>query len=413
MQISDIVLFGTNHKIAPLELREQTALSEIICFQGMGHLPATGQIAEILIYSTCNRLEFLYITHDKDQAKALVTHFLRVHSGLSDVEIAKYFYTKTGLDAVRHLFRVTSSLDSMVVGEPQILGQIKKAYEMSRQARSTGVILNRLLHKAFFTAKKVRHETEIGNHAVSISHAAVELAQNLLTDLGRCNVLLIGAGTMGTLAAHKIARYQPRAFFIANRTYDRALTLATELACQAVAWKDLRSVLADVDLIISAAACDSYLLDPDNLPGRSRSLVIIDIGLPRSVAPEINNLPNCTVHDLDSLQTVVAHNQALRHRAAAAAEVIVQHEAAIFAEWMKGFALKPTLLAARSKLHATVLQELSLADISLDDEMAELLAKRIVNRFWHNPGQHLKKLSHEASKAHYLDLMRKLFDLDI
>lgn len=410
MQISDIVLFGTSHKTAPLELREKVALSEAVCLQGMGHLVATGIIAEIMIYSTCNRLEFLYVACDTAKAKALVTHFLKAHTGVSDAEITGGFYTKTGLSAVEHLFRVASSLDSMVVGEPQILGQIKAAYHLSRQARSTGVVLNRLLHKTFFTAKKVRHETAVGSHAVSVSHAAVELAQKQLADLSRCGVLLMGAGEMGALAAHKIAKYRPQSFFIANRTYARAQALAADLTGQAVVWEDISPVLEKVDLVISSAVCSSYLLCYNDLLERTRPLVIIDIGMPRNVDPDINNLPDCTVYDLDSLQQEVARNLSLRQNEALAAGEIITHEVETFANWLKDLALKPTMLALRSKLHAVVMQEL--AGTGLGDEAAELLAKRIVNRFWHAPGQHLKKLAHEDSRPHYLDIMRKLFDLD-
>lgn len=412
MRISDVVLFGTSHKTAPLELREKVALSEDVCLQGMGHLVKAGVIAEIIIYSTCNRLEFLCVARDHSQAPVLLADFLKAHTTVSDNEIQTYFYTKTGLDAVRHLFCVAASLDSMVVGEPQILGQLKQAYRLSHQARSTGVILNRLLHKTFSAAKKVRTETAIGSHAVSISHAAVELARKQLGDLSNCDVLLIGAGEMGALAARKLAQQRPRSFFIVNRTYTRAQDLAAGLSGQARARDELDAVVEKVDLVISSAVCNNYILWYNNLINRTRPLVVIDIGLPRNADPAINNIPGCTVYDLDSLKQAVEQNLERRGQEASAATVIIDNEVEVFARWVRDLALQPTMLALRDKLYDTVMHELARSDSGFDNAAAEQLAKSIVNRFWHDPARHLKDLSHENTQPHYLDIVRKLFDLD-
>lgn len=409
MQLSNITLFGISHKTASLELREKVALSETVCLQGMGHLVAAGIISEIVIYSTCNRLEFLYVAQNQAKAKALVCHFLKARTGIADSDIEAGFYTKTGLNAVKHLFSVAASLDSMVVGEPQILGQLKAAYKLAQEARSTGVVLNRLLHKTFFTAKKIRTETAVGSHSVSISHAAVDLAKNTLSDLSRCGVLLIGAGEMGALAAQKVARYQPQTFLIANRTYAKAQNLAASLQGAAVAWDELAPALEKVDLVISSTVSNNYILWYNDLVNRTRPLVIIDISLPRNVDPAINTLAACTVYDLDSIQATVAQNMGLRENEAQCARALIEAEALAFANWLHGLALKPTMLALRAKLHETVVQELERNDIATDAAKA---ARSVVNRFLHDPTQRLKTLEQGDKQDLYLDLIRKLFDLD-
>lgn len=413
MQIDDIVLMGISHKTASVELREKTALSETVCLQGMGHLIAAGVISEILIYSTCNRLEFLYVAQNHEKAQALIRYFLKAHTNVSDYELESCFYLKTGLNAVKHIFRVAASLDSMVMGEPQILGQIKNAYRLALQARSTGVILNRLLHKTFFTAKKIRTETAIGRNPVSVSHAAVDLAKNELNDLSRCRVLLIGAGEMGTLAAQKIAQHQPQAFFIANRTYDKARALALSLNGEAVLWHDLLPATQKVDLIVASTVSNNYILWYNDFLNRIKPLVVIDIGMPRNVDPAINELAACKVYDLDNVQSIVEQNRLLRENEALAAENIIEAEALGFERGMRDFAVKPTMLALRGKLHDIVMQEM--AKLPLDvaaRKEAEKTADIIVNRFLHNPVQSLKMQEHKESQALYLDMMRKLFDLD-
>lgn len=411
MQINDIVLFGLSHKSAPLAIREKAALPEAACLQGMGHLAAV--VGEILIYSTCNRVEILYVANDKDDAREQVAGFFETRTGLARADFESYCYTKTGLAAVKHIFSVAASLDSMVVGETQILGQIKQAYARGLKARSTGVVLNRLLHKAFAAAKRVRTETTVGSHTVSISHAAVALAGNLCGNLGQCRALLIGAGEMGALAAQKLALHRPKELLIVNRTHAKAQALARDLGGSAVKWEDLHKALDTADIVISSAVCEEYILNREDLHNRKRPLVLVDIGLPRNLDPAIGDLTNCRLYDLDALQTIVKKNMALREAEAKIAENIIDAEVLAFAGWLREFSLKPTMLALRTKLQDIVVLELAKSKAQFTaQEDADKLAKAVVNRFLHEPTSKLKNAAHGENHNFYLDVLRKLFDLD-
>ena len=291
-----IGLLGMNHKSAPVEIREQLALacrSEVHPLQALPRLECVG---ELFALSTCNRVEFLFTCETLDPAVRELKSVLLVHLGHAGTDdLEQYFYLHQDLDAVEHLFRVASSLDSMVVGEPQILGQIKAAYREATEYRSVGVILNRLLHKSFSVAKRVRSETRIGSLAVSISYAAVELARKIFGDLREKRILLIGAGEMAELAAEHLRAQGVRRMFVANRTLERAIELARQFKAESIPFAHILDTLKSVDIIITSTGSPEPILTHSDIRSRmrerrNRPLFFIDIAVPRDVESRVNEL---------------------------------------------------------------------------------------------------------------------------
>jgi glutamyl-tRNA reductase len=311
-----IVLIGLNHKTAPVEIREKFAS---VCVDGatpLEHISKLQPVKEVLFISTCNRMEVLFTTPLLDQGIGMVVRYLADIYGQTSAALKPYLYIHLDHDAVKHSFRVACSLDSMVVGESQILGQIKQAYRNAVEAKTSGVILNRLLHKSFSVAKRVRTETQIGSSAVSISYAAVKLAKKIFQDLQGKKAMLVGAGEMAELAAEHLLAQGVDEIIVANRTVDRALALARRFNGTTISLDELASELQQVDIIISSTGSPEPIISFQDVrkqmrARRNRPLFLIDIAVPRDIDPEVNRLDNVYLYNIDDLQGIVEMNRSL------------------------------------------------------------------------------------------------------
>ncbi len=418
-----IVLIGLNHKTAPIDIREKFAA---VCTDGVVQLQQLAQyqpLKEVFQVSTCNRMEVLFTTPTLDQGMGVVVGFLGEIYGQTGAALKPYLYTYIDQEAVKHLFRVTCSLDSMVVGEPQILGQIKQAYRQAVEARTSGVILNRLLHKAFSVAKQVRTETRIGRSAVSISYAAVELAKKIFNDLAGKVVLLIGAGEMAELAAEHLLNNSVDRIIVANRTLERAMALAKRFRGTSVPLEEVAEELSRADIIISSTGSPDPILRADEVKRRMRSrrnrpLFFIDIAVPRDIDPEVNRIENVYLYNIDDLQGIVDLNRADRLREAGRAEHIITAEALKFESWLRTLEVVPTIVALREKAEQIRQGELKKTFGHLDplpEDLAkslQVVTQSIVNKVLHAPILFLKRTSSKARKEFYLDTARKMFNLD-
>ena len=420
--MSDIVLVGINHKTASVALRECIAFSEeesVVAVQALVRQP---NLNEVILFSTCNRVEVLFVTDDKSPAISATKKFIADFNKIPLEEFENALYVHEGDAAVRHVFRVASSLDSMVVGEPQILGQIKKAYRTATAINTSGVILNRLLHRTFFVAKRIRTETGIGDRAVSISFAAVELGRKIFGTLEDKTVLLIGAGEMAELAVEHLVRNKVGDIYVANRTFENAVALAKKFNGQALRFEEISACLKFIDIIISSTGAPDFVITRDQVKGvlrarRSRPLFFIDIAVPRDIDPAVNRLSNSYVYDIDDLKDVVEENIGDRQQEAVKAERIVDEAVINFRLWHAGLDVVPTIIALRNKVTSIAQAEIrrTLQSNKFPEAGVEALNKMagsLINKILHDPTLFLKKNGMLADRSRYIDAVRKLFNLD-
>ncbi|HSO17957.1 MAG TPA: glutamyl-tRNA reductase [Desulfosarcina sp.] len=419
----DIVLLGLNHKTASVDVRECIAFTSDETDRALALLRNHPAIAESVLFSTCNRIELLMAVDESDTAidtaKQFIADFKKVP--LSRFDRALYQYV--GDDAVRHTFQVAASLDSMVVGEPQILGQMKAAYRRATEEGTSGVILNKLLHRTFFVAKKVRTETGIGDHAVSISYAAIELGKKIFGELDGKRVMLIGAGEMAELAVEHLIRNRAGAIIVANRTFERGVALAERFSGKAIKFEEIVDSIKAVDIVISSTGANDYVLRKDQVKQvmksrRNRRLFFIDIAVPRDIDPEINRVNNAYVYDIDDLKGLVDENVEDRRREALKAQRIIDEAVIGFRRWYDTLDVVPTIVSLRGKVESLAKNELertlgSLSHLSEADKQAiERMTGALVNKILHGPTSFLKKNGCHGDKAVSLDLTRKLFKLE-
>ncbi|MGD8343601.1 MAG: glutamyl-tRNA reductase [Desulfobacterales bacterium] len=418
----DIVLLGINHNTAPIELRECIAFTEDQSKSALHSLMRKEFIKEALLFSTCNRVEVLVVTDDSDRAVAETKNFIAEFNKIPLTQFESALYVHKGNEAVRHVFRVAASLDSMVVGEPQILGQIKAAYRTATDEKTSGVILNRLLHRTFFVAKKIRSETGIGDRAVSISYAAVELARKIFDVLEDKKVLLIGAGEMAELAVEHLIRCRVDQVWVANRTFETGVELATRFNGQAIRFEEIPESLKTVDIIISSTGATEYVIRPDQVKDiirkrKNRPLFFIDIAVPRDIDPDINRLANSYVYDIDDLKGIIDENIEDRHKEAIKGERIVDEAVIRFREWYESLDVVPTIIALRKKMTAIAEAELekTLQASMISEQEARAvrkMAESLINKILHDPTRFLKRNGMREDKSFYVDSVRKLFNLD-
>ena len=421
---SQILLMGLNHKTADVELRECLGFSADetdTALHAFRNLPA---VNEVVLLSTCNRVEILLTASDADAAEAAAKNYLAETKQLLVDDFEGALYVFRGDDAVRHVFRVAASLDSMVVGEPQILGQLKAAYRTATLRKVSGVILNRLLHKAFFVAKRVRSETGIGDRAVSISYAATELGRKIFGNLEGKEVLLIGAGEMAELAVEHLIRHRSGRIFVANRTFERGLELAERFRGTALRFEEVPDALQQVDIIISSTGSPDFILRHDQVkkvmrPRKMRPLFFIDIAVPRDIDPAINRIPNVYVYDIDDLKDVIDENIEDRQKEAVKAERIIDEAVVRFRHWHDSLNVVPTIVSLREKLHAIARAEIrktaghSLSHLNdADVEALYRMADAMINKIMHDPTLMLKRHGVSPKNSVYLDITRRLFKLD-
>jgi glutamyl-tRNA reductase len=418
----DIILLGINHKTASVEVRECIAFAEDETKTALHSLVGKSFIKEALLFSTCNRVEILLVTDNKDRAVEETKGFIAEFNKIPLEKFEDALYIHEGDDAVRHVFRVASSLDSMVVGEPQILGQVKEAYRTATDEKTSGVILNRLLHRTFFVAKRIRTETGIGDRAVSISYAAVELARKIFGELADKTVMLIGAGEMAELAVEHLIRNRANKVWVANRTFETGVELAKQFNGQAIRFEEIPESLKTVDIIISSTGSPDYVIQRDQVKGvlrkrRNRPLFFIDIAVPRDIDPEINRLNNTYVYDIDDLKGVIDENVEDRQKEAIKGERIVDEAVIRFREWYESLDVVPTIVALRNKMESIAAAELkkTLQSSMISEQDAAALQKMadsLINKILHDPTRFLKRNGMREDKSFYIDTVRKLFKLD-
>lgn len=418
-----LVLVGVNHKTAPVELREKLCGLFPDPEAAYQRLRAFPELAEVLYYNTCNRVEVLAVAPDPEAGIRRLQEFLASHPEVTPQDVEKSLYVHRGEAAVRHLFRVAASLDAMVVGEPQILGQVKAAYRQATEQDATGPILNRLLHKTFSVAKKVRTETGIGDHAVSVSYAAVSLGKKIFGELAGKTALLIGAGEMAELALEHLRRQGVAQIVIANRTLERAARLADRFRGRAVPLEGLEEELLKCDILISSTGAEGYVLTREQVAAamrrrRQRPLFLIDIAVPRDLDPRINELEYVYLYNIDDLKEVVETNVQRRQEAAAQAEGLVAAETLKFMDWLKTLGVFPTIIALQEKARAICRQELKktlshLGPLTPEQvEALEVLTRSVAAKLLHDPIMFLKRNHHSRHAAAEITLVRRLFHLD-
>jgi len=421
--MSDIVIIGLNHKTAPVEIRECLAFSGAETDAALDRLQKFPVIDEVLLLSTCNRVEVLLTTITVPAAIEAVKSFLSEFKKVTPEKFDASLYIHTGDEAVRHIFRVASSLDSMMVGEPQILGQIKAAYHGATRKKTSGVVLNRLMHRTFFVAKRVRSETGIGDHAVSISYAAVELGRKIFGNLEGKKVLLIGASEMAELAVEHLIRNKAGEIVVANRTFERGVALAQQFCGSPIRFEEVPDHLQQVDIIISSTGSPGFIIGPEHIKGimrgrRNRPLFFIDIAVPRDIDPEINRLPNIYVYDIDDLKGVIEENVEDRNREAIKAQRIIDEAVIRFRQWFESLRVVPTIVALQKKLDTIADAEFNKTMQALnhlteeDRVVVSRMTQSMIHKILHDPIMWLKHDGNDNDRAVLLDITRKLFKLD-
>jgi glutamyl-tRNA reductase len=412
-------LIGVNHNTAPVEVRERLALPESRLPEVCKSLCQQEGIEEGMILSTCNRVELLVRRRDGvDNLRNFVCEYFH----LDPAEYERYFYDYREEEAVRHIFRVTSSLDSMVVGEPQILGQVKEAYAVARAVGAINSQLDSLLTRAFAVAKRVRTETAVGSSAVSVASVAVELAKKIFGSLNGKHVYLVGAGKMSELAARHLIAHGAASIFVANRTYDRAVQLAKKFHGQAIMFEQLYDTCDKADIVITSTGAPHAIFRREHgelflSRRRNRPMFFIDIAVPRDVDPGLNKLDGIFVYDIDDLQQAVTSHVADRRKEAERAEAIVALEVQRFQARLQTLDVVPTIVSLQDHLETIRQAEIDrvrgrLGSLSPDQELAvDALTRGIINKIMHTPISTLKTAARESEATTVIDLVRRLFNL--
>ena len=422
----DLVVVGISHRTAPLDLRERLAFPEERLVQDLQEFAGLSGVGEAVIVSTCNRVEIYAGASDPAVAGATLRRRLAERHGIPREELDEHLYERAGDEGVHHLFRVASSLDSLVVGEPQILGQIKEAFVRAVDAGAAGPVLQRCMHRALKVARKVRNETAIGRESVSVSSVAVDLARKIFGSLAGRPVLLVGAGKMSHLAARKLQSEGAPEVLVANRSRDRAEEMAREYGGRACDLARLGELLVEADIVFASTSAREYVIRPEMVSGamrsrRQRPLFLIDTAVPRNVDPRVNEIDNVYLFDMDDLQRVVASNQAERMREATMAEAMVEAEVEAFAGWRRTLSVVPTVVALRERLDGIqraetqrVLRRLEgvAALTDRDRELIEGLGRRIVGKILHEPVSTLKRDGAGGGPVDLVSAAQALFGLD-
>jgi len=414
----NILVIGLNHRTAEVGLREKLAFTDTKVGECIDRVKKMGLAHEAVVLSTCNRVEFYHVWDRPDTFEYLKDFLAQLHKvEIPDFEKSLYFYRDS--DAVRHLFRVASGLDSMVVGETEILGQVKKSYQLANSLKSTGVILNTLFQKSLNVAKQLRTQTKFYQGNLSVSSVAVQLAEKIFGDLTSKVVLLIGAGEMSEQTVERLVKRGVKGIIASNRSFEKAEKLAERFNGRAVRFDDLHNVAAQVDIVISSTAAPHLILQKEDVAKlmherRQRPLFMIDIAVPRDIDPEVNTLDNVYLYNIDDLQSMADRHLTERQKEKEKAEALLHAEVERFMKWYESLELKPTLQKLQEKFEQIRLQELqktlaSLKELNSDQSsQIEYLTQRIVKNILHGPLSHLR----ENAESHYgLNLAQVLSDL--
>jgi glutamyl-tRNA reductase len=417
-----LVLVGLNHRTASVDVRERLSIAEARLAEALGEVKMIAGIDGAAILSTCNRVEVLVSAASEDVIEAIV-NWLSDRSTASGTELEKHLYVLRHEDVIKHLFRVASGLDSMIVGEPQIGGQVRGAFLAAQRASALDGVLERLFEETMRVAKKVRTETGIGEHAVSVPYAAVELARKIFGDLGGLRVLLLGAGEIGELTAEHLNGFGLKQIFVANRSHDRAQQLASRFNGEAIYFESIEAYLDSCDIVIASSAAPHYVIDPEQIERalaarKQRTLFLIDLSVPRTINPAVAQLEGAYLYNIDDLQHVADSNRELRQQKAEEAEVIVAREVESFRQRMVAQDVVPTILELQQRLESIRLTELErclrkLGPISTQQrEAIETLTAQMINKILHYPILRLKDSAAEPHERESLrETIRKIFGL--
>ena len=419
----NLILVGVNHKTTPVEIREKLAFTKGKIEESVNHLFNFPDIIEHTILSTCNRVEIYARANSQDSAIKSIKQFICDFHQLSLVELEDHFYSYSNKEAVEHLFRVSSSLDSMILGEAQILGQVKEAYSLARDLRSTGLVLNQLFEKAFSIAKKVREETGIAERSVSISSAAVELAQKIFDDLENHTVMLVGTGEMAELAAKHLISYGVKTVYVTSRTYERAANLARTLNGSALDFEAFKNELHRADIVITSTSAPNFIIKKEIVEKaiherRNKPIFFIDIAVPRDIEPDVNDLENVYLYDIDDLQVVVSANIKEREKEAKNAMNFISQEVTKFNNWVGALDAVPTIVEIRKKAENIRKQEIEktlkkISHLSEDEkQLLRQMSSSMINKILHKPTIKLKQKTQSEDGHVYLKAIRHLFHLD-
>jgi len=419
----NLILVGVNHKTTPVEIREKLAFTKGKIEESVNHLFNFPDIIEHTILSTCNRVEIYARANSQDTAIKSIKQFICDFHQLSLVELEDHFYSYSNKEAVEHLFRVSSSLDSMILGEAQILGQVKEAYSLARDLRSTGLVLNQLFEKAFSIAKKVREETGIAERSVSISSAAVELAQKIFDDLENHTVMLVGTGEMAELAAKHLISYGVKTIYVTSRTYEHAANLARTLNGSALDFEVFKNELHRADIVITSTSAPNFIIKKEIVAKaiherKNKPIFFIDIAVPRDIEPDVNDLENVYLYDIDDLQVVVSANIKEREKEAKNAMNFISQEVTKFNNWVGALDAVPTIVEIRKKAENIRKQEIEktlkkISHLSEDEkQLLRQMSSSMINKILHKPTIKLKQKTQSEDGHVYLKAIRHLFHLD-
>jgi glutamyl-tRNA reductase len=419
----ELLALGANHKTAPLPLREKIALPDGRAARALAELVGHEAVHEAVAISTCNRTELYLVVGDPVEAESVALGILSRQAGLRPTELLGAIYSLRSSAAVEHLFSVTAGLDSMIVGEAEVQGQVKRSYEMALVEGVTGPVTNRLFRDALGTGKRVRTETDVSRAAVSVSSVAVKLAADFLGDLSGRRVLVIGAGENAELTARALRARGVEALFVANRRYDRALGLAQRYGGRAIPFDSLPGELEHADIVVSSTGAPHQIIAREELEfvaasRMGRPLVMIDLAVPRDIEPSVRDCPGIALYDMDDLQTEVARNLTGRQSEADEALVIVREEVARFEDWLDSLDVVPTISALRRRGDEIVDQVLrenesrweSLSEA--DRERVATLASAVVSRLLHEPTRILRDAAGEGTSYRYVHALHELFGLE-
>ncbi len=419
-----LCLLGASHHSAPVDLRERIDFSRRGIPEALDGLAQIPGAAEVVVLSTCNRSEIYTMSEAPAQAHHALAGFMSSFHDVPESELAPHLYSRTDADAARHLFRVASGLDSLVVGEPQISGQVKDAYLLASERGYTGAVLHRLFHWAFGVGKRVRSQTGLGEGAVSVSYAAIALARKIFGRLANLRTLIVGAGEMAELTATHLRAQDVRRIGVANRTAGHAESLAAKVQGVAVPWEAFIDELASTDIVVTATGSSTWMVTRAHVaaamkPRRDRPLFLIDIGVPRDVEPSAGDIEQVFLYNIDDLRTIVRENMARRQSQVDRAELMVDEEVDLFMRWLRSRGAIPTVIALRRRFEEIRQAELArlapkLASMPPNararvDEVTRLLFEKLLA----TPTEQLKSARDEDTVAAYADALGRLFDLDL
>lgn len=417
-----IIVVGLNYKTTPVELRERVSIQDFELEDVVCELTQTHTVLESVVVSTCNRTEIYAVVSSVRSGEDYLRARLAKRAGLSRAEMASYLYLKEGQDAVLHLMRVTCGLDSMVIGETQILGQVRSSFLVAQDAGATGVLLNQLFRRTIQVGKRAQSETEIGQKAVSVSYAAVQLAKKIYGNLSHCRALVLGAGKMSWLTAQHLQAAGVQEIVVANRTLEKAQALASAVGGQSVKWDKLGDALAVADLVITSTGSLEPVLSKDAVARAQASrkrksvpLTLIDIAVPRDIAPEVGLLKNLYLYDIDDLEGVVEANLAEREREAELVSQMIVEAIRDFTDWLAEQEVVPLITAIRAKgvdIQASVMKSLEQKLPELTDRQRKLIHKHtmsIVNQLLRDPIQNMKELAIASGGSRHVRIFAELF----